>query len=104
MTQPKSRLIARLVFGLSFLMASSVFAQQREGQPEDDASVAPSAQAASNLMLAATTIKTETQILSLGFSPLAAFAPTAFVCPSTQGGLPHSSRGRFLERQRVHCC
>ena len=81
--QPKSRLFARLVLGLSLLTASSVFAQQRQGQPEDDANVAPSAQAASNLLLAATTIRTETNFLSFGFNPVAAFAPTTFVCPST---------------------
>lgn len=82
-TQPKSRLIAGLVLGLSLLTASSVFAQQRQGQPEDDASVAPNAQAASNLLLAATTIRTETQLLNFGFNPVQAFAPTTFVCPSS---------------------
>ena len=83
-TQPKSRLIAGLVLGLSLLAAASVFAQERQGQPDEDAaSVAPNAQAASNLMLAATTVRTENQILSFGFNSVAGFAPTTFVCPST---------------------
>jgi len=82
-TEPKSRLIANLVLGFLLLMAASVFAQERQGQPGDDARLAPSAQAASNLMLAATSIRTETQILSFGFNSVAGFAPTTFVCPST---------------------
>src|SRR5215469_14373531 len=82
-TQPKSWLITTLVLALSLLMAASTFAQQGQGQPEDDASVVPSAQAAANLMLAATTVRTETGFLSLGFNPATAFAPTTFVCPST---------------------
>ena len=82
-TQPKSRLITGLVLGLSLLTAASVLAQERQGQPEDDASVAPNSQAASNLMLAATTVRTETNFLNFGFNSVAAFAPTTFVCPST---------------------
>jgi hypothetical protein len=82
-SQPKSRLIANLALGFLLLMAASVFAQERQGQPGDDASVAPNAQAATNLMLAATSIRTETDFLSFGFNPVAGFAPTTFVCPST---------------------
>lgn len=105
--QPKSRLFARLVLGLSLLTASSAFAQQRQGQPEDDASAAPSAQAASNLLLAATTIRTETQILKLRVQSRRGFCSHDLRLPvDTQGGLHHPRRrlGWFLERQRVQCC
>jgi len=82
-TRPKSRLITTLVFALTLLMAASAFAQHPQGQPEEDASVVPSGQAAAILMLAATTVRTETGFLSFGFNPVTAFAPTTFVCPST---------------------
>ena len=82
-TRPKPQLITTLVLALSLLMAANAFAQQPQGQPEEDASVVPSGQAAAILMLAATTVRTETGFLSFGFNPVTAFAPTTFVCPST---------------------
>ena len=82
-TQPKSWLITTLVLAFSLLMAASAFAQQGQGQPEDDASIVPSAQAAANLMLAASTVRTESGFLSLGFNPVTGFAPTTFLCTST---------------------
>jgi hypothetical protein len=73
-----------IVLGLSLLVSVGAFAQEQAGQPEEDVGGASlNAQAASNLMLAATSIKTETQILNFGFNSAAAFAPTTFVCPST---------------------
>jgi len=106
-TQPKSWLITTLVLAFSLLMAASTFAQQGQGQPEDDASVVPSAQAAANLMLAATTVRTETGFLSLGFNPATAFCPYDLRLPvNSQGGLHSPSRRfrRYLERQPVQCC
>ena len=75
--------MASLLLGLSLLMAVSAFAQEHPGQPEEDAIATPNAQTASNLMLAATTVRTETQIVNFGFNSVAGFAPTTFVCPST---------------------
>lgn len=84
MTHPKIGAIARLVLGLSLLVSAGAFAQEQAGQPEEDVGAAPlNAKAASNLMLAATSIKTETQILNFGFNSAAAFAATTFVCPPT---------------------
>lgn len=83
MTRSKPRLIASLLLGLSLLMAANAFAQEHPGQPEEDAIAPPNAQTAPNLMLAATTVRTETGFLSFGFNAVTAFAPTTFVCPST---------------------
>ena len=83
MTHPKNKAIARLVLGLSLLVAAGAFAQEQAGQPEEAVVVPPNAQAASNLMLAVTSFKTENQILTFGFNSVAGFAPTTFVCPPT---------------------
>lgn len=82
MTRQKSKAIARLVLGLSLLVAAGAFAQEQPGQPEEGVAP-PNAQAASNLMLAVTSIKTESQILNFGFNSVAGFAPTTFICPPT---------------------
>ena len=83
MTHPKTKAIARLVLGLSLLVAAGALAQEQAGQPEEGVLAPPNAQAASNLMLAVTSIKTETQILTFGFNSVAGFAPTTFICPPT---------------------
>ena len=59
MTHPKNKAIARLVLGLSLLVAAGAFAQEQAGQPEEAVVAPPNAQAASNLMLAVTSVKTE---------------------------------------------
>jgi hypothetical protein len=107
MTKSKHWPIMCLLAALSLAMAASVFAQSHEGQyreegnvsvqpeegqppdvdggrPEEDAAAASGPQVASNLTLAKTTIRTETQLVTFNSKFLFfGFAPTTVVCPST---------------------
>jgi hypothetical protein len=91
MTESKRWPIMSLLAALSLTMTATTFAQDQEGgqsrevdgQPEEGTAAASGSQVAPNLTLARTTIRTETQGVTLSSNLFTAFAPTTVVCPST---------------------